>query len=196
MKNRRKSRIDIFIGLTVVLCLRVSDQITPPQRLLQVEHFPGSADCIHWCCLGNAHSPAVLAVCPGRTSEFRAIHPQTAASELPSQYSMTRKALLKGEEGVHAGGELIFLAAGEDRLVGVIVADFGPQQQVRQDVVIRERFDGQSHGGFVVVGADRRTVGESIGGVLIPLQAGVKSEVRIYLIAEILGHAAPLLVTT
>ena len=101
------------------------------------------------------------------------------------------RAILKGEEGVHAECQLIFVATVEDRLVRVVVANFRSDQQLREELVFRERLDGHARRKLVVVGADGRTVGEAVGGVIIPLQPGIEREARIECVTDVAGHPPP-----
>ena len=88
-------------------------------------------------------------------------------------------AILKGEESVHTACPVISVAVVEDRLVSVVVSNFRSEQPLREDLVVRERLDRYARRDLVVVGADGRTVGEAMGGVVIPLQPGIEREARI-----------------
>ena len=47
----------------------------------------------------------------------------------------TATAILKGEEGIHAACPLISVAAVEERVISVVVANFRSEQPLREDLV-------------------------------------------------------------
>ena len=104
-------------------------------------------------------------------------------------------AILKGEEGVYAECQLIFVATVEERVISVVIANFRSEQPLREKLVLWKRLDGHAHRGLVIIGADGRTCGEAMGGVSVPLQPGVEREVRIDRVADVACQASPLLGT-